>query len=232
MIGRFRGKGPVDSFGARISSFGEMGEFIFPEGSRPPGVKVEKVDFNGQPAWQKSISTRKPGMRWWAELTIRRQSAGLKKLAENGVDPAKVLQDYEPGGALIVEHAGEMANTDLRLDPSLRLEYNLYFQQATRGLGWPRLGRVPIINQLVHDLKPANVGFSEGRGFVAFDPAVDPVTIGVGTALVSPLAVGWWKFLQSLTKTAHAAELNEDAKGSDNGGPVPASGDGGGGKPP
>lgn len=167
----------MDGAAARLSRF----QWWNP-GSRPPGVEVTRTTYEGIPAWQKTVSTRVPGLRWWAELTIRKQQEALQSLQESNVPAARVLQPYERGGALIIEDAGELASLTLRNNPSLRAEYNQYFAEAARGLGWPRIGRIPLLNRLFHDLKPDNIGYTRGIGFRAFDPAVDPVTVGVGTA--------------------------------------------------
>lgn len=127
------------------------------------------------------VSTRLPLLRQWAELTIRRQQAARESLRRQGVPAAEVLQGYEPGGSLIIEDAGPLASEALRQNPALKPAYDAYFRDAARGLGWPRLGRIPFVRRLFHDLKSPNIGYTPERGFLAFDPAIDPVTLGVAS---------------------------------------------------
>jgi len=51
-------------------------------------------------------------------------------------------------------------------------------------------------------LNPKNIGYLEGRGFQAFDPAIDPVTVTIGIGGgVAISAVGTYLMSKSGTKT-------------------------------
>jgi RHS repeat-associated protein len=219
-IGQLRGLGPAEALPARLA------RLDFPPGVRPPGVRVREVQHEGARAWEKTVATRVPGLRWWAELSIRAQSRGLRRLEAGGVRSARVLRDYEPGGALVTEDVGPLASSALRQNPALRPAYDSYFVDATRALGWPTLGRVPVLQRFLHDLRPENIGYSPERGFAAFDPALDPVTPIAGT--VGGLAIAGvtlWPL------SAHGAEPPRQPRiEGDAGGPAPASGDGHPGK--
>jgi RHS repeat-associated protein len=198
LVGQVRGLGPADGLGARLARFEQLQSHSFPPGSRPPGVRVMRIEHEGLPAWEKSVSTQLPGIRWWAELTIRRQQAALERLAANNVPATKVLQPYTRGGSLIIEDAGALASEALRSNPSLRADYNAYYRDAVRALGWPRIGRLPVLKRLVTDLKPDNIGYTPEHGFRAFDPALDPVTLGVAAATSAALYAGIFKAFEGV----------------------------------
>jgi RHS repeat-associated protein len=174
---------PIDTWKARMAG---ITDYAYPPGSRAPGVLVAETTFEGMPAWSKSVSTKVPGLKWWAELTIRRQEAALAQLAEQGIPAARVLQPYQRGGALITEHAGESAAAAMKANPALKADYSKHYRDVVKGLGWPRLGRIPLIKQLFHDVKPRNVGYTPEHGFRVFDPAVDPVSLAVGGSVIAP----------------------------------------------
>ena len=207
-FGQMRGLGPAEGLSARVGRFQSISDFTMPGGSRPPGVRVVRTEFEGLPAWEKSVSTRMPGLRWWAELTIRRQQAALEQLANNGVPATRVLQPYQRGGSLIIEDAGLLASRALRDNPGLRAAYDAYYRDAAAGLGWPRLGRIPLLRQLLHDLRPDNIGYTPQHGFRAFDPAIDPITVGVGAAGGIGIAAAVRQLMQPFIGTAHAQPLN------------------------
>jgi len=209
-----------------ISSLGNFGSrfaiFNLPPGFRPPGVKVVQIDFQGVKAWQKTVDVALPGLRQWAELTIRAQVKALRKLEAGGVPSAKILQDYQPGGALIIEDAGVQASQALKANPGLRGQYNTYYKDAVTALGWPRAGRIPGIRVLLHDLKEHNIGWTPERGFVAFDPALDPVTVTVGVVGGLALAGGGLAALYPYAAEAAEPPYSSPIPG-DGFGPSPAS---------
>jgi hypothetical protein len=130
--------------------------------------------------WEKSLTARAPVIRQWAETTIRAQQSALENLRAGGVDAAAVIQPYEPGGSLIIEHAGEPSEAALANDSSLRADYNAYLSRASP-IAAGRVGRIPLIGRPIaryggvamHDLAGRNIGYTPGRGFIAFDPSSD-----------------------------------------------------------
>jgi RHS repeat-associated protein len=179
------GLGPAEGLPGRAGQF----EQTIP-GSRvnPPGVRVTPIEIerDGAPvkAWSKSVSTKLPVISQWAEATIRAQQGSLVDLRAQGVDAAAVLRPYEPGGALIIEDAGEQADVALRNDSSLGPSYDAYLQQASRAAGG-QLGHTPVVGRLIprvllHDVVPRNIGFVRGRGFVVFDPSTAGNLSGLG----------------------------------------------------
>lgn len=179
-FGALRGLGPAEGLRARVGNFRQMTPG--PRGN-PPGVRVSplSVEMNGATittAWSKSVSTRLPVLSQWAEATIRAQQSSLELLHGRNIEAARILQPYEPGGALVIEDAGVQADVALHNDSSLRGSYDAYLWQARPAVsGW--VGRVPGIGRPIarywrvglHDLAPRNIGFVPGRGFVAFDPS-------------------------------------------------------------
>ena len=220
LVGGLRGLGPVEGWSGRLA------RFEVPAGVRPPGVEVRRIEYEGVPAWEKTVYTRIPGLRQWAELSIRSQVRGLKKLQDGEVPAARVLQEYERGGALVVEDVGPQASEALRADPALRAAYNAYFREAARALGWQHLGRIPGLRQFLHDLRPDNIGYTSEGSFRAFDPSLDPVTqtLAIGgavAAIVVPTAA------QAEPERRPEPPRRPGAEGR----PAPAGGDASAGKP-
>lgn len=174
------GLGPADGLAARVSRF-HMGPAW-----QPPGVSVRQTTFGGAPAWEKSVSTKIPILRAWAELTIRKQEAALRTLESKGIQTPTIFQSYKPGGSLILEHAGRSAKEAMTEFPELKGAYKEFLDAAKKamhpwaGSGWRaklNLYKFPKLD----DLNSRNIGFRFDRGkFVAFDPAIDPITYAVG----------------------------------------------------
>jgi RHS repeat-associated protein len=175
--GTIWGPGPTQGLGGRF------GRFQWLPSSKAPGVRVTETTFPRDgtpvPAWEKSVGTRLPVLEQWSEATIRAQQEGLENLSGQGVESARVLKPFKPGGSLVTEDAGLPAAEALKNDSSLRPAYNEYYGRAAP-IAAGRPGRLPLIGKPLarwriglHDLAPRNIGYTPGRGFVAFDPSVD-----------------------------------------------------------
>jgi hypothetical protein len=159
-----------------------------------PGVRTQQTQVprggTTVPAWAKSVATRLPVLAQWAARTLEAQQAVLARLRGAGVRAAEVYRAYEPNGALVLEDAGETATAALQRDPSLLGQYRQYMSEA----GPPaagRAGRVPILGRVLgrfgraltlHDLRPENIGYRPGQGFMAFDPTMSGNWSGFGGA--------------------------------------------------
>lgn len=176
----FRGSLFKGGFGSRVSRLelpiGKVGGVEH----RPPGVGIRKSSFEGTPAYAKSVTTKLPILRSWAEYSILNQQRALQKLEAAGVPSARILKPYARGGELITEDAGILATEAVKTNPSLRGELaNL--QKQGIGVVAPKLGRLPVLGRLFHDVKPRNIAYNETAGFKIFDPAVDEPSLAVAT---------------------------------------------------
>lgn len=183
------GRGPGNGIRARADRFRQLpaagGE------RRLPGVRVRQVDVRREgetvTAWEKSVATRYPVIREWAQSTIEAQQRGLQQLRKGGIDSADILQPYEPDGALVIEHAGEPSAAAMANNSSLRPAFNEYYRAAAP-VAAGRIGQLPLVGPRIarlrigmHDLADRNIGYTPGRGFVAFDPSVEGMYAGLGS---------------------------------------------------
>ena len=123
--------------------------------SRPPGVQVRRV----AGAWVKRVNPNAPRIfQRWGRMTIQKQADALAKLHAAGRPAARF--GYLPrSGYLAVEDVSPTFTKSGYFNP----QYWRAWYQDSKAIGF------------VNDLRPENYG----AGFRAFDPALDPVTIGV-----------------------------------------------------
>ena len=157
-------------FGAVFGEFGSSAQSMAPRYSatvqrspawrtRPEGVQVRRV----AGTWVKRVNPNAPEfMQGWGRLTIQRQVDALQKLQAAGRPAARF--GYLPrSGYLAVEDVSPTLTKTSYFDPG----YWRAWYQDSKAIGF------------INDLRPENYG----AGFKAFDPALDPVTISIGTAV-------------------------------------------------
>lgn len=143
--------------------------YIAPNGgnwlNRFPGVQVRQVgDY-----WVKRVNPDSPVfMQRWGQMTIDRQAAALDQLRAAG-SPAANSRLFS-SGRLVVEDVGTPLGYGSYVNPS-------YWRARVRDS--------KNMGTFINDLRPGNYGV----GFMAFDPALDPIQTGIG--ILGGGAIGW-----------------------------------------
>jgi len=197
----FKGSLFKGGFGSRVSRLELPFGTIDGVENRPPGVGIWKTTFEGNPAYAKSVTTKLPILRSWAEYSILKQQRALEKLEAARVPSAKILKPYTRGGELITEDAGMLATEAVKINPSLKGDL-VSLQKRGIDVVAPKLGRIPVLGRLFHDVKSRNIAYNETEGFKIFDPAVDEPSLAVGMIGGTAIAGTLKKAMSSFGKSA------------------------------
>jgi hypothetical protein len=165
--------------------------------NKAPPVIVKGEAAAGGAVVRKTVETAKTLLgrtrfgRYWGAASIRAQEQALLKLEAAGVDAAKIRQSFNETGELIMDYVGPSVEDQWgAMSSEARAAYRAYVSEA-KG----------VVGRVFNDLKPRNIAYQmvnqDGQvfhRFIAFDPALDKITVAVGvvagTLVSGTIAIG------------------------------------------